>query len=170
MILAKKFSVMLLTSGLVMASCVHAEEKSVKQEQQISTVESRPSVVVSQSDFKKYFTGGEVRLDPLYPKSDAGTHSGAYVTFEPGARSNWHTHPAGQHIIVTSGVGYTQTWKGERRIIKAGDVVWCPPGVKHWHGASADVAMTHLVITGVDKDGKNVEWLEPVTDDQYAGK
>jgi len=164
MILAKKFSLLLLTSSLLMAASVQAEKV-----QRISPVDSRPSLVVSKSDFKKNFTGGEVRVDFLYPATDDNVQSAAYVTFEPGSRTNWHTHPAGQHMIVTSGVGYTQTWKGERRTIKVGDVVWCPVGVKHWHGASADTAMTHLVITG-SKDGKSVEWLEPVTDDQYAGK
>jgi len=154
MIYTKKFSILLLTGGLGIWTMVHAEEKSVQQEQRISTVDSRPSLVVNKSDYKKYFTGGEVRIDFLYPATDAPSHSGAYVTFEPGARTNWHTHPAGQHMIVTSGVGHTQTWKGERRTIKVGDVVWCPVGVKHWHGASEKIAMTH----------------EPVTDEQYTGK
>jgi quercetin dioxygenase-like cupin family protein len=139
-----------------------------KNTQIITKLEDRKSIVVSKTDFKKYFSGGEVRIDPVYPKGNAKTHSGAYVTFEPGARSNWHTHPAGQHIIVTKGVGYTQTWDGKKEIVKEGDVVWCPIGVKHWHGASKDIAMTHLVITGaVEETGKNVEWLEPVTDKQY---
>lgn len=151
---------------IAMLSQVQAAEK-VKHEQFISTIESRPSIVANKTDFKKYFSGGEVRIDPVYPKSDTGTHSGAYVTFEPGARSNWHTHPRGQHIIVTSGVGYTQTWEGIKHIVKAGDVVWCPDDVKHWHGASKDIAMTHFVITEADTDGKNVEWLEPVSDAQY---
>jgi quercetin dioxygenase-like cupin family protein len=146
------------------------QASDVKHEQTISKVEDRKSIVVSKTDFKKYFTGGEVRIDPVYPKSDTKTHSGAYVTFEPGARSNWHTHPRGQHIIVTSGVGYTQTWKGEKRVIKAGDVVWCPQDVKHWHGASKDIAMTHFVITEADESGKNVTWMEAVTKNQYNSK
>jgi len=154
--------------ALLLMNAYAAQE--VKHEQVLSKVETRPSILANQSPYKKYFKGGEVRIDPLYSKDDAPTHSGAYVTFAPGARSNWHTHPAGQHLIVTSGVGYTQTWKGERRTIKAGDVVWCPIGVKHWHGASKDIAMTHLVITGVDEKGKNVEWLEAVSDEQYNGK
>ena len=90
-------------------------------------------------------------------------------TFEPGARSNWHTHPTGQHLIVTSGVGWTQEWHGPIVEIRAGDVVWCPPGVKHWHGATPTTAMTHLALTGT-VGGKNVEWLEKVTDEQYHGK
>ena len=97
------------------------------------------------------------------------TFSGAYVTFEPGARSAWHTHPTGQHLIVTAGVGRTQAWGGPIEEIKAGDVIWCPPQVKHWHGASPTTAMTHIAITGTI-NGKNVEWMEQVTDEQYHGK
>jgi quercetin dioxygenase-like cupin family protein len=134
----------------------------------ISKIESRASIVVSQSDFKKYFTGGDVRIDMLYSQSDAKTHGGAYVTFEPKARTNWHSHPAGQHIIVTSGVGYYQEWGKPIQVIKAGDVVWVPIGIKHWHGASKDIAMTHLVVTGADQNGKNADWLEPVSDKQYS--
>jgi len=114
-----------------------------------------------------WFTG-DARIDPLFPANDTAHYSGAYVTFEPGARSAWHLHPAGQHIIVTSGVGRTGTWEGEVEEIKAGDVIWCPPGVKHWHGAAPTTAMTHMVITGF-LDGKNVEWKEKVTDEQYDG-
>jgi quercetin dioxygenase-like cupin family protein len=102
----------------------------------------------------------------LFPAKDTAPFSGAYVTFEPGARSAWHTHPAGQHLIVTSGVGWTQEWDGPTVEIRAGDVVWCPPGVKHWHGASLTTAMTHIALTGT-VGGKNVEWLEKVTEEQY---
>ena len=115
----------------------------------------------------KFFTG-DTRIDPLFPSNDTAHYSGAYVTFEPGARSAWHLHPAGQRIIVTSGVGRTGTWGGSVEEIKAGDVIWCPPGIKHWHGASPTTAMTHIVITG-SLDGKNVEWREKVTDAQYNG-
>eukprot|EP01029_Cantina_marsupialis_P002847 TRINITY_DN127445_c0_g1_i2.p1 TRINITY_DN127445_c0_g1~~TRINITY_DN127445_c0_g1_i2.p1 ORF type:complete len:165 (-),score=26.54 TRINITY_DN127445_c0_g1_i2:168-662(-) len=149
---------------------IQLQAKEVIQEQKITKLEDRDSIVVNKTDFKKYFSGGEVRIDPVYPKNDTKMHSGAYVTFEPGARSNWHTHPRGQHIIVTSGVGYTQTWGGEKRTIKPGDVVWCPKGVKHWHGASKDIAMTHFVITEADEKGNNVTWLEPVSDKQYNSK
>jgi quercetin dioxygenase-like cupin family protein len=90
------------------------------------------------------------------------------VTFESKARTNWHSHPAGQHIIVSSGVGYYQEWGKPIQVIKAGDVVWIPIGVKHWHGASKDIAMTHLVVTGANQDGKNVDWLEAVSDKQYT--
>ncbi|MBM7335469.1 cupin domain-containing protein [Alloalcanivorax marinus] len=118
---------------------------------------------------EQFFTG-DVRVDPLFPGTDAINASGAYVTFEPGARSAWHTHPKGQHIVVTQGVGLTQEWGKPIRRIKPGDVVWCPPGVKHWHGAAAETAMTHLVVTGQDADGENVNWMEKVTDSQYAGR
>lgn len=138
-------------------------------EERISKVETRNSISIHKSDWKKYFTG-EVRLDMLYPKTDTDTHGGAYVTFEPGARTNWHTHPAGQHIIVTSGVGYYQAWGEPIQIIKTGDVVWVPVGLKHWHGASEKIAMTHMVVTSVDENGKNVDWLEPVSDKQYNSK
>lgn len=113
----------------------------------------------------EYFTG-KVRVDPLFPASDATPVSGAYVHFEAGARSAWHTHPAGQHLIVTAGVGWTQTWGGMIAELHPGDVVWCPPGVKHWHGASPGSAMTHIALTGT-LEGKNVEWMEKVSDEQY---
>jgi len=112
---------------------------------------------------------GDARIDPLFPSNDTAHYSGAYVTFEPGARSAWHLHPAGQHIIVTSGVGRTGVWDGPVEEIKAGDVIWCPPRVKHWHGATPTTAMTHIVITGF-LDGKNVEWKEKVTDGQFNGE
>jgi quercetin dioxygenase-like cupin family protein len=112
-----------------------------------------------------YFTGG-VRVDPLFSAQESAPYSGGVVTFEPGARSAWHTHPAGQHLIVTAGVGWTQVWDGPVTEIRAGDVVWCPPGVKHWHGAASGSAMTHIALTG-SVDGKNVEWMEKVSDVQY---
>lgn len=126
------------------------------------------SVAGSQASVKgpaQSFTGN-ARIDPLFAAKDGVPITGAYVTFEPGARSAWHTHPTGQHLIVTSGVGWTQEWGGPITEIRAGDVVWCPPGVKHWHGATPTTAMTHLALTGTS-DGKNVEWMEKVSDDQY---
>lgn len=116
----------------------------------------------------EYFTGN-VRVEPLFAAKDTAPFSGAYVTFEPGARSAWHTHPAGQHLIVTFGVGWTQEWGGPVLEIRAGDVVWCPPGVKHWHGATPTTAMTHIALTGT-VGGKNVDWLEKVTDEQYRNR
>ena len=114
------------------------------------------------------FFDGNARVEPLFTATRELAVAGAYVTFEPGARSSWHTHPAGQRLVVTAGVGRTQEWGKPMREIRAGDVVMCPPGVKHWHGAAPDKAMTHLAITG-SVDGKTVAWLEKVSDEQYAG-
>ena len=113
---------------------------------------------------------GNVRVDPLFNAPDPARASGALVTFEPGARSNWHTHPLGQTLIVTSGLGWTQCWGGPIEVIRPGDVVWCPPGVKHWHGANSTDSMTHIAIQECldsDPSAKVVEWLEPATDEQY---
>ncbi len=112
------------------------------------------------------FTGSAV-VTPLFEATPQTRTTGGHVTFEPGARSAWHTHPAGQLLIVTSGVGWVQEWNGEKREIKPGDVVWTPPGVKHWHGATATNGMSHIAIQEV-VDGKNVDWMEQVSDEQYG--
>lgn len=112
-----------------------------------------------------YFTG-YVRVDSLFQENEFAPYSAAYVTFEPGARTAWHIHPTGQRLIVTYGVGWVQEWGGPVREVRAGDVVWFPPGVKHWHGATPTTAMTHIALTGV-ANGKGVEWLEKVSDEQY---
>lgn len=112
---------------------------------------------------------GQVRVDPLFPADADIQAGGAYVTFEPGARSAWHIHPAGQRLVVVSGVGLTQQWGEPVQEIRAGDVVICPAGVKHWHGAAPTTAMTHLAVSGV-KNGKSVEWKEKVSDDQYNAR
>jgi quercetin dioxygenase-like cupin family protein len=117
----------------------------------------------------QFFTG-LVRVDPVWPADGHINTSGAYVTFEPGARSAWHTHPLGQRLLVTQGVGLTQEWGKPVQEIKPGDVVWCPPGVKHWHGAAPGTAMTHLAVTGTTADGKNVEWMEKVSNAQYNAR
>jgi quercetin dioxygenase-like cupin family protein len=109
---------------------------------------------------------GTVRIDPLLQASDPARASSAYVTFEPGARTAWHTHPLGQTLIVTAGCGWVQCWEGPVEEIRPGDVIWTNPGEKHWHGAKATTAMTHIAITGA-LNGKNVEWMEKVDDDQY---
>lgn len=114
-----------------------------------------------------WFTG-TVRIDPLFNPIDKERVQGAQVTFEPGARTAWHTHPLGQTLIVTSGRGCVQRWGGPIEEIHPGDVVWFAPGEKHWHGASAQTAMTHIAIQEV-KDGKVVDWMEKVSDEQYAG-
>jgi quercetin dioxygenase-like cupin family protein len=115
-----------------------------------------------------WFTG-TVRVDPLFqPQSPART-SAAQVTFEPGAHTHWHTHPLGQTLIIVSGLGRVQREGGPIEDIKPGDVVWFPPGLKHWHGASPTTAMIHIAIQE-SLDGKNVDWLEPVGDEQYRNK
>ena len=123
---------------------------------------SRPSAKGPAHNFT-----GSVVIDPLFDAS-AHTHAtGGLVTFEPGARTAWHTHPAGQTLIVTSGTGWVQESGGERRQIQPGDVIWIPPNVKHWHGATTTNGMSHVSITNV-VEGRNVDWLEQVSDLEYA--
>ena len=112
-----------------------------------------------------WFTG-TVRIDPLFEAPEPARVRGASVTFEPGARTAWHTHPLGQTLIVTSGLGWAQRWGEAVAEIRSGDVVWFPPGEKHWHGASPTSAMTHIAIQEA-LDGKVVEWMEHVTDAEY---
>jgi quercetin dioxygenase-like cupin family protein len=112
---------------------------------------------------------GRVRVDPLTATNESINTSTAYVTFEPGARSAWHTHPAGQYLVVTAGAGLTQEWGKPVQELRAGDVVWCPPGVKHWHGAAPTTALTHIAVTG-NQAGKSVQWQEKVTDEQYQSR
>ena len=114
-----------------------------------------------------WFTG-TARIDPLFLKADDPARAtGASVTFEPGARTAWHTHPLGQILIVTAGCGRVQREGGPIEEIRPGDVVWFPPGEKHWHGAVPDTAMTHIAIQET-LDGKSVDWLEHVSDEQYG--
>ena len=113
----------------------------------------------------EYFAGA-VRLDRLFKPADPARVEGVHVTFEPGARTAWHTHPLGQTLIVTSGRGWAQQWGGPVEELAPGDVIWVPPGEKHWHGATPTTAMTHIAIQEV-LDGKAVEWLEQVTEEQY---
>jgi len=114
-----------------------------------------------------YFTG-TVRVDPLFDAPDPARVVGAHVTFEPGARTAWHTHPLGQTLIVTSGCGRAQRWGGAIEEIHPGDIVWFAPGEKHWHGATPTTALTHIAIQE-KLNGKTVEWLEHVTDEVYLG-
>ena len=109
---------------------------------------------------------GNVRVDPLFQPTAPQRVSAGWVSFEPGAHSAWHTHPLGQTLIVTSGCGYVQSWGGPVRIIRPGDVVSCPPGEKHWHGACPSTGMSHIAIQEA-LDGKAVDWLEKVSDEQY---
>jgi quercetin dioxygenase-like cupin family protein len=160
----------LLSTFLLTANVAHAQSTAGSA---ISTGNSaKPSQTVmragSQASSRgpvEYFTGN-VQVSPIFPANPSTPVSGHYVSFEPGARSAWHTHPAGQHLIVTEGVGWTQVWDGPVTEIRKGDVVWCPPGVKHWHGASSKSALIHIALTGT-VDGKNVEWMEKVSEEQY---
>ena len=112
-----------------------------------------------------WFTG-TVRVDPLFSPPEPARVAGALVTFEPGARTAWHTHPLGQTLLVMSGLGLAQREGGPVEEIRPGDIVWFPPGEKHWHGASATAAMSHFAIQE-KLDGKGVDWMEKVTDEQY---
>jgi quercetin dioxygenase-like cupin family protein len=115
-----------------------------------------------------WFTGS-VRLDPIVDAPEPARIASSLVTFEPGARTAWHTHPLGQTLVVTAGAGRVQRWGGPIEDIRPGDVVWIPPGEKHWHGAAATTAMSHLAVQE-KLDGTAVQWMEHVTDEQYAGK
>ena len=115
-----------------------------------------------------WFTGN-VRIDPLFSGQEPARAAGACVTFEPGARTAWHTHPLGQILIVVSGSGWVQWEGGPREEISPGDVVWFPPGEKHWHGATDCIGMCHIAIQE-SLDGKVVEWLGQVTDEQYLSR
>lgn len=115
----------------------------------------------------EYFTGA-VRIEPLMQAPAPARAACARVTFEPGARTAWHTHPLGQTLIVTAGEGRAQRWGGPVETIRAGDVVWFPPGEKHWHGAAPGASLMHLAIQE-QWEGKTVEWMEHVTDEQYLG-
>lgn len=163
-----KTTAMFLSFFLVVSTAAFAGQALAADEAKKSQTITRAGTQPSAKGSPEYFTGN-VRVDPLFPAKDAAPFSGAYVTFEPGARSAWHTHPTGQHLIVTAGVGRTGEWGGRVEEIKTGDVIWCSPTVKHWHGASPTTAMTHIAITGT-LDGKNVVWMEKVTDAQYNGK
>jgi quercetin dioxygenase-like cupin family protein len=112
-----------------------------------------------------WFTG-TVRIDPLFQAPDPGRVSGAHVTFEPGARTAWHTHPLGQTLIITSGLGWVQTEGRPVQDVRPGDIVWFSPGEKHWHGASSTAAMTHIAVQEA-LNGKAVNWLEHVSEEQY---
>jgi quercetin dioxygenase-like cupin family protein len=133
------------------------------QSMEVSENGSRDGMIGS-SD---YFTG-TAYVEPLFAANEPFQSNGGAVTFLPGARSNWHTHPAGQFLIVTDGTGWVQEEGGEKIVIQPGDVIWTPPGVKHWHGATNTTSVKHIAIQQYE-DGENVVWLEPVTDEQYAG-
>jgi quercetin dioxygenase-like cupin family protein len=134
---------------------------SSAQGMQISRDDTRPATPGPAETFT-----GEVSVKPLFDPTTARTFSSAEVTFTPCARTAWHSHPGGQTLVVTSGTGVVQEWGGEQHDIRAGDVIWTPPGVKHWHGAAQREAMTHIAIQSI-VDQRAVDWMEHVTDDQY---
>ncbi len=140
-----------------------AAEPAAAQHIDIMPNGSRPSVKGSAANF----TGSAV-IDPLFSATPHTRATGARVTFEPGARTAWHAHPAGQTLIVTAGTGWVQEWGAERREIKPGDVIWTPPGVKHWHGATATNGMSHIAIQEA-VNGEVVQWMEQVSEQQYRG-
>ena len=154
------FTLCLFLVGVTAVPLAHAEPRG----QLVIPAGSRPSSTAPERNFT-----GNVRVDPAFETQAPQRVYGSHVTFEPGARTNWHTHPLGQTLLVTFGVGLTQEWGGPVRVIRQGDVVLCPPNVKHWHGAAPDTAMTHLAI-GERLDGKSVTWMERVSDEQYASK
>jgi quercetin dioxygenase-like cupin family protein len=153
---------MKLLAATIASLALIASASVVAQELDIKRNGSRPSSKGPAETFT-----GAVRVDPLFAAQDPARTSGGSVTFEPGARSAWHTHPRGQILIVTAGSGWVQRWDGSRQDMKPGDVVWSPPSVKHWHGATATTAVTHLAIQE-HEDGKVVNWLEKVSDEQYG--
>jgi quercetin dioxygenase-like cupin family protein len=147
---------------LLRSAPIVATTTSRRHDMQIRHAGSQPSARAP----AEYFTG-TVRIDPLFPATDPSRVAGNHVTFEPGARTAWHTHPFGQALIVTSGLGRVQRWGGPIEDIRPGDVVSFGPGEKHWHGASAATAMSHIAIQE-SLDGSPVTWMERVTDEQYG--
>ena len=131
---------------------------------QIYKCGSRPSAQGPENNFT-----GTVRVDPLFPVNQPARANGGNVTFEPGARTAWHEHPLGQTLIVTAGCGRVQRWGSPIEEIRPGDVVWIPPHEKHWHGATEHTSMTHIAIQE-HLDGKAVDWLEKVSDEQFSGQ
>ncbi len=159
-----------LVSSAVLPGAANADERIAanQTEEQHSMIHKPHGSRASIKGPADWFTG-EVSIDPLHMEAQEPSRlTSALVTFEPGARTNWHSHPLGQLLIVTEGTGWTQC-EGEPRIeVRAGDTVWCPPGHKHWHGATASTGMNHIAVQEM-LDGKNVDWYEPVSDEQYDG-
>jgi quercetin dioxygenase-like cupin family protein len=153
-------------SVLILPLCrvsAQAEKPGGKQVQNITI--ARSGSQPSSQGPAEYFTGS-ARVDPLFPVAEPSRMAGARVTFEPGARTAWHTHPLGQTLIVTAGTGWVQQWDGPVQEMREGDVVRIPPGRKHWHGATATTRMTHIALQE-QLDGKVVDWMEKVSDEQY---
>jgi quercetin dioxygenase-like cupin family protein len=152
-----------LRAALALSLAVACALADASQAEVTITRRGSQPMAIGQTEF---FTG-TVRIESQFQRDDPARATGAVVTFEPGARTAWHTHPLGQTLIVTAGSGWVQQWGGAIQEMKRGDVVWIPPGVKHWHGATATEQMTHTAIQE-RLAGKNVEWLEKVSDAQYS--
>lgn len=159
-------SLLALTSLSLRSETATSDNARAFDRDQRSIAVTRSSSQPSSAGSAQFFTG-PVRIDPLFQPKAPSHVSGASVTFAPGARTHWHTHPLGQTLIVTAGTGRVQRWGDLIQEIHPGDVVWIPPGQKHWHGAAPDAAMTHLAIQK-ELGGKAVEWMEAVTDEQYG--
>jgi quercetin dioxygenase-like cupin family protein len=162
----KQLTIAVMTFSLFALGFAQAGHTQVSSGDRPQTVEivrngSQPST----EGAAEYFTGS-VRINPIFPAHEPSRASGASVTFEPGARTAWHTHPLGQTLIVTAGVGWVQQWGGQIQEIRPSDVVRIPPELKHWHRATATTAMTHIAIQEA-LDGKTVDWMEQVSDEQY---
>jgi quercetin dioxygenase-like cupin family protein len=154
-----------IMSLMLFALVVSKAQTSVPQTPPSSIRITRSDSLQPKKASADYFTGA-VQVLELFPADDPSRTSGGKVTFEPGARSAWHTHPLGQILIVTDGTGWVQQWGGPIQEIRKGDVVRIPPGVKHWHGATPTTTMTHIAIQE-QLNGKAVEWMEKVSDEQY---
>jgi quercetin dioxygenase-like cupin family protein len=148
---------------IVSLASAQTEQRGGKQMQSINI--QRSGSQPSSQGQAEYFTGS-VRVDPLFSVVEPSRVAGARVTFEAGARTAWHTHPLGQTLIVTAGTGWVQQWEGPLQEMREGDVVRIPPSAKHWHGATASTRMTHIALQE-QLDGKVVEWMEKVSDEQY---
>ena len=153
----KSLATLAIVLGALAAAPAHA------QSIEITPVSSRPSTLGAAENFT-----GAVVIDPLFIATEHTRATASQVTFQPGARSAWHSHPAGQYLIVTAGTGWIQSWGGERREIRPGDVIWTPPGVKHWHGATVTNGVSHIAHQET-VNGQVVVWMEHVTDAQYRG-
>ncbi len=171
----KLIAVIVMSLSLLASAYAHANQVRAAPGSDAPSVSSREgsqTLTITRSGSQpsgkgpaEYFTG-TVRTDPLFQPPAPARARGVSVTFEPGARTAWHTHPLGQTLIVTAGCGLVQSWGGPIEKIRPGDVVWIPPGQKHWHGATATTAMTHIAIVE-QLDGKSVDWMEKVSDEQY---
>jgi quercetin dioxygenase-like cupin family protein len=155
------------SSAVISVTAAPQQQPKAEPEMEVISAGSQTSIPGPEKIFS-----GNAMIDPLYlPKDPKGKEiSAASVTFEPCARSAWHTHPKGQLLIVTAGKGWVQQQGHAKQTINAGDVIWTPPGVMHWHGATDKASMTHIAVQPYSADGKNVVWLEKVSDSEYFGK